>query len=164
MRAKVIAVLGVLALTLSFTACSNPVEKVIEKALEEQTGDDVDISTSEDGIKVDTKQGSFQAGGEVAKPDDFPADVPYPEDAKLVSALSADGTFMLMFDEVDKSAVEQLQAGFLAAGYNEQYSYQQSNGASVGYEGTDWSAVLFWEDAASGAHLTYTLNPIVNVG
>ena len=160
MRTKVIAVLGMMALTLSATACSNPVEKVIEKALEEQTGGDVDISTGQDGITVDTEAGSFQAGGAVAKPDDFPDEVPFPDDAKLASALSADGTFLLMFSEIDKAAVEQLEAALVASGYEKQYSYQQANGASVGYEGANWAVNLLWEDASSGTRLTYTVNPM----
>lgn len=95
-----------LVLVLGLSGCGKSIsqmagEKVAEKAIEKQTGGNVDIDNG--SFKMETDQGKYEAGENVKLPDDFPKDV-YVMDGIIKTAISnqADGGFMISI-ETDKS-------------------------------------------------------------
>jgi hypothetical protein len=84
---KVVTAVLVAAAAFGATACSQAVERVAEKAIEEQTGGNADVDITKDGAKIQTKDGSASINtGEL--PADFPKDVPIPKGAKVVAGSS----------------------------------------------------------------------------
>jgi hypothetical protein len=108
------------ALTLMLTGCfGNPVESIVEQAIEDQTG--VEVSAGgEDGV--------------ASLPSDWPSEVPVPE-GKLLLALSMDGSYSATIELGDEDAGmagldTYLLAGFAItseADYGGLKSYQLSN-------------------------------------
>ena len=66
-------------------------EKIAEKVVENQTGEDVDINVDGDKVKIEGKDGSFEVGASTELPDGWPGDVELPKDAEIVGATSLDG-------------------------------------------------------------------------
>jgi len=107
MRTTIAAAIGAVTLSLALTACCHPAENVLEQLTEDQIGADVDINADGNGgVKVETEGGSYAVGNNVQLPDNFPKDVPHPDEAKLASVFDASGTYMLMFDDISKSEVD----------------------------------------------------------
>lgn len=70
------------------SAADKASEKLVERAIESESGGDVDLNFDADGegtFSVETEDGSFSmgAGGEV--PDAWPSDVPLPDDLEVIS-------------------------------------------------------------------------------
>ncbi len=63
-------------------------QKIMEKAIESQTGGKVNIDTGKGTASIDTKDGSFSAGENVKIPENFPKDIFIFSDAKVVFAIS----------------------------------------------------------------------------
>ena len=63
-------------------------QKIMEKAIESQTGGKVNIDTGKGTASIDTKDGSFSAGVNVKIPENFPKDIFIFSDAKVVFAIS----------------------------------------------------------------------------
>lgn len=96
----IIAAAGTLALMLS--GCfGNPVESIVEQAIEDQTG--VEVSAGgEDGLAT--------------LPSSWPTEVPVP-DGKLLLALSAEGSYSATIELGDADAAQAGLDKFLFAGY-----------------------------------------------
>jgi ABC-type phosphate transport system ATPase subunit len=62
-------------------------ERTAEKLIEKQTGGKVNIDTSNNTVKYQTKEGTFQSGDNVQIPANFPKDI-YIAEGKVVSAIS----------------------------------------------------------------------------
>jgi hypothetical protein len=73
-------------------AAEKAAEKATEQAIEEQTGGDVDIDTSGDGsVEIETEDGSMSLGtGEI--PEDWPEEIPLPDDLVVQSGTTMDAT------------------------------------------------------------------------
>lgn len=73
--------LFIFILVFSLTGCGKVVEKAsqkaIEKAVEEAVGGEVSIQ--EDGIKIESKDGTFESGGDLKWPADAMGDLPIPK-------------------------------------------------------------------------------------
>jgi hypothetical protein len=69
--------LGAVA-ALLLAGCFSPTENAIERAIEQETGQNADVDIRADGsMKVETADGSMETGGDV--PSDWPSDAPaYP--------------------------------------------------------------------------------------
>jgi len=65
-------------------------EKIVEEAVESQTGADVDIDTNGDGsVKIETEDGSYSSGtGKV--PEQWPTDLSLPEGLTILSGTTMD--------------------------------------------------------------------------
>lgn len=129
--ALTVAVLG------ATTACSS--DAIAERALEEVAGaagdGEVDLDISDEGVRVETSEGtqSFGAGGEL--PASFPDDLPVPENHEIVSTSEQEqdgetGLIVVMltpdaFDEV----VADLEGRLVDAGWEiGDRASQNSNG------------------------------------
>ncbi|MFA5359519.1 MAG: hypothetical protein WC349_00960 [Patescibacteria group bacterium] len=78
--------------TLVLSGCGKSVsqmagEKAAEKMIENQMGGKADIDVDGGNVKINTKEGSIEAGDDVKLPTDFPNDV-YVIDGKIVAAMS----------------------------------------------------------------------------
>ena len=87
-----VAIAGVLALP----GCKRAGEAIAEKAIEQASGDKVDIKQDGDTVSIKTEQGEMkvataQDGGSVALPADFPTDVFLPEPRTVSSAMDMGG-------------------------------------------------------------------------
>lgn len=94
MKQKIFILVALLGATAMLSGCwpfpsSEDVgKKIVEKAIESQTGGKVDIDTDKETMNIKTEGGSFSAGEEVKIPDGFPEDVFMLSDAKLVFSMS----------------------------------------------------------------------------
>jgi hypothetical protein len=104
MRQRYLAASLTIALALTGTACGQVAEKAAEEAVERSTGaDKVDIS--EDGVKVKTKDGTFETGTAAEIPEDLPK-APLFVDSTLQSStkLTSNGDTTWLLNGVVKDA------------------------------------------------------------
>ena len=114
---RTILVLGVFVLMFITTGCGvdNLVENKMERDLQKQLGGDVDIDMDNGEINIQTEDGSFQAGGNVKIPEDFPEDV-YVVEGELISAMKnvvGVGTQVMISTDKSISEVAELYNGKL---------------------------------------------------
>ena len=81
---------------VALPGCKRASEAIAEKAIEQASGDKVDIKQDGDTVSIKTEQGEMkvataQDGGSVALPADFPADVYLPEPRTVSSAMDMGG-------------------------------------------------------------------------
>jgi hypothetical protein len=63
-------------------------QKIVEKAIESQTGGKININTDKGTVDINTKDGSLSTGKEVKIPENFPKDIFVFSDAQVVFAMS----------------------------------------------------------------------------
>ena len=85
-----------IAAACALPGCQRASETIAEKAIEQASGDKVDIKQDGDTVSIKTEQGEMkvataQEGGSVALPADFPADVYLPEPRTVSSAMDMGG-------------------------------------------------------------------------
>lgn len=106
-----VAVIGV-SLIFAVSACGKvsdkAAEKLTEKAIEQSAGGDVDINSEDGSVKVKTEDGSYSYGEGV--PEDWPDDVPLPDEFKVTGGASVDspegGTSLTVTGTTSKSVTE----------------------------------------------------------
>lgn len=146
-RRSALAALLLTAGVLSVAAgCSTDdiADKVAEKAAEASSGEDtnVDIDSETGEIKVETDDGTFEASSGTSElPDDWPSEVPLPDDYTLTGSTSFssdDGTTFTVGGEVDDGTATfaEVTEAFVDGGWTET---QKSTG-NMG-EGTSSSAM-----------------------
>ncbi len=127
-RSAVVAVAVIAALV--GTSCGKVVEKATEKAIENSSGaDNVDIS--KDGVKIESKDGTFEAGATTEMPKDLPK-APMFENASLKSSTkmsdSASTTWLLAGTVKDaKAAYQNLVKALKADGWELSTEMETSN-------------------------------------
>jgi hypothetical protein len=145
-------VLALAALALSGcgdNAAENAAESAIEKAAEEQ-GEDVDVDIDADGgeVKIDTKDGTIEAGtGEL--PDDFPIGRADLVDGEIQSAASISEGFSVAI--VSSASVDDAAAMLEDAGYTS----VPSGGAAALLEGDGYQVII----QQVGPAISYTIAP-----
>lgn len=61
----------------SLTACENATETGLEKVIESESGGDVDVDLNgDDGVSIQTEDGSFSSGATTEFLEEWPGDVP----------------------------------------------------------------------------------------
>ena len=85
-----------IAAACALPGCQRASETIAEKAIEQASGDKVDIKQDGDTVSIKTEQGEMkvataQDGGSVALPADFPTDVFLPEQRTVSSAMDMGG-------------------------------------------------------------------------
>lgn len=132
-----------LALGIGATGCSNPVEDLVEQAVEDASGGDVDINTDDGSVEVETDEGSTQIGGDVELPADFPSVVPLP-DGTLTSATVSSGTYTLSYQGVDKPGSDGLRAEIMASGFEEVTVTESEGYLQGGWTGNGYQISIIW--------------------
>lgn len=170
-RITVLASTSVLVLALA--GCGAIAEQVTEKAIEEgieaEGGGDVDLDfDGENGsLSVESSEGSFSVGTDQDVPDDFPADVPLPEDATVVMSMNFDdGTdagFNLTLESAgDVAAIaDDIEGGLTRAGYDLTNTGEMTTGEdltrTVQFEGPGWSGNIVVSDTPDATVVSYNV-------
>lgn len=160
--------IAALALALVLTACGNAEEKaaetLAEKALEANSGQDVDVDIDEDGetVTIQTEQGTIKqsSGDNVALPDDFPTDVTLPGDYKVMSVMTMGAVTSVVMEvpEAPSSVFTDIKAGQATQGWKETLSMQGSDGSMLGFEKGDRSLLVnLGKSEAGGTMLSLSL-------
>ena len=133
-----------LALSLVLSACGQSEEKaaetLVEKALEANTGHEVDVDVDDDGqtVTIKTDQGTLTqtSGDNVALPDDFPADVSLPDDYKLMSVMTMGPVTSVVMQSPGtlSDLFKHFKAGQAGEGWKETLSMQGADGSMLGFE------------------------------
>lgn len=85
-------VIFLFAVILSGCSSRSVSERVMEKAIESQTGGDVNVDTKGEGITIKTEEGESQysAGGGAKVPENFPKELIVSDDAKIIISSSSE--------------------------------------------------------------------------
>lgn len=140
-------------LVVGMAACSNPLETVASKVIEDQTGLKID-QDGENSYTVSTEDGEFTvaAGGEV--PADFPAEVPLPPGNPSGSSSSPE-MWSLFYEDIDRAEVDALINQVLAAGFTENSSTTMESTVQSTYQKGDLAVTVLWSGASSPPSLIY---------
>lgn len=127
-------IVGVFALP----GCKRAGEAIAEKAIEQASGDKVDIDQDGETVSIKTDQGEMtvataQDGGSVALPADFPTDVFLPEQRTVSSAMDMGG--MKAVNIATRTTMAQVSADvektMQAQGWKREMSMQSSADSST---------------------------------
>jgi len=113
------------AMAITLAGCGKSVsqmigEKVAQTAINSQTGGKANVDLSNNNVKVNSKEGSYEAGDNVKLPDGFPSDVyviPGKIGSAITSASSAGFTISITTDKSVEEAAAAYQDKFKADGW-----------------------------------------------
>ncbi len=146
-RSKKIAAIALAGvMTLGLGACgggsddsSDAADELAEKLAESGTGDaDVDIDSETGQVDVSTPEGDMSFGSGSELPDDFPADIPFPEGSTLTSTMnSTDGDVKTWsvtgtLADADDSTFDDIVAQFTDDGWTSTMNSSGSTGGGAG--------------------------------
>lgn len=118
-RTRTIGATLALGVGVGLFGCGNAAEELAERAIEEGTGGDVEIS--EDGVTIIDEDGNELRVGEAAEvPDTWPSDVPVPT-GTVVSATTAGGasTLLVTVDEEPQPTFTSIDGELTGNGWNQ---------------------------------------------
>jgi len=89
---KFFGLISVAILTLALSGCGQSTseiigEKTIEKMIEEQSGGQAQVDLDKGSMKIESADGTFEAGENTTLPTDFPEDI-YVIEGKIISAIT----------------------------------------------------------------------------
>lgn len=147
-------------LTMVASACADDVadkatEKSIEKTLEDQTGGDADVDIDGDKVKIETSDGTVEAGtGNL--PAGYPEDEVPLVDGEVVLGIAAEGGWQvtIKYDGSPEDAIEAAGSALEAAGVAKD---PDSTGlANSGlYAGNGYEVMVSASDAGDGTAVSY---------
>ena len=129
-----------IAAACALPGCKRASEAIAEKAIEQASGDKVDIKQDGDTVSIKTEQGEMkvataQDGGSVALPADFPADVYLPEPRTVSSAMDMGG--MKAVNIATSVALAQVSAdvekSMQGQGWKREMAMQAGDGSTLMY-------------------------------
>lgn len=156
-------------LAVALTGCSDTVEGIaegtVERALEDELGDSVDVEIGADGYTVDTEDGTTTVGdGEV--PPDFPSDFPL-VDGEVTFAQSLDTgdatTWTVLVTAagdpaaITEQVLGQLESGGYAVDQAGELSSEEDSGGSLLAEKDDVSALVVVAQEGGDVAVTYSV-------
>lgn len=135
-------------------------DELAEQLAEAGAGvDDVEIDSESGEVDIETEDGSVSIGSDL--PDDFPEDIPLPEDYELISSMggSSDGeqgwTISGTLPDADEDTFDGLLAAFTDAGFEvtNEMTGESSNGQSstATLDDGTWSVLLSVQVGVDGA-------------
>ncbi|NYF08928.1 hypothetical protein HDC94_000084 [Leifsonia sp. AK011] len=124
------------ALALTLSGCfGNPVENLVEGAIEQQTGVDVDVSADGSGASL---------------PTGWPSEVPTPE-GKILASFGIDGNYSATIELANDAAGQAGLDALVAAGYTTQ-SEADFGGMKAFVVGNEtWTVSYSWGDDGNGS-------------
>lgn len=174
MNRRLSLAIAVTALIL-LTGCGSIGESIAERAVEEGLeagggGEDVQIDFDDDngGISIETTEGSMQFGN-AEVPEDFPAEIPLPDNVEVVSAMSfteeSGATFNLTMTvaEASNELAAALESRLTDAGFEITGTFEQDMDGqktrSMQFAGPTWSGNLIVASTAGDTTVSYTVVP-----
>lgn len=113
MKKKVVLIFSlvmILIIILSMSACGKAVEKITEKAVENNLGGNSDVKVDDTGVAISNEQGEVQSGDNATIPKDWPSEVPTYPDLKITASSSSkdsnNNVGFVIFAEVSKGTVK----------------------------------------------------------
>ncbi len=133
-------------------------EKAIEKQLEDATGDDVDIDIDDDKVKVETSDGTFEAGtGDL--PEDYPSsDVPVVDGEVLYAVSDGAGGFSVavQYDGSADDAYAAAEQALTGAGLSNSDLIDTLEGSNSGaFEGNGYDVLVSVIDSGGQPAVNY---------
>lgn len=128
----------------SLTACGNATETGLENVIESETGGDVDVDLDgDDGVSIQTEDGSFSSGATTELPEEWPGDVPEPDGLAITSAaVIGSGTeraINVTGTVDDEGFVESYGSALEAAGFNEDSTFESDGTISNVYSNDNFT-------------------------
>ena len=121
-------------------------EKMVERAIKSEDGQDADVQLTEEGISIKSKDGQFSmsSGENVKLPDNFPEDIPlYPEAQLRMTTSSADGMSVSQTTPDPVSTVaEKLKSNMTKNGWTEETAVNMQGNVILSYEKGERQASL----------------------
>lgn len=159
LRPLVVAAAAAGALTL--TGCGNAVESIaqagIEKAMEDQTGAEVDVD-ADGGVTIENEDGSVKMGAAAELPADFPSEFPLP-DGTLTTVYQASGGWSLSYEGVDEAEVDSLVDHYTSEGYEKLMAVTSADGALYSFLKAPWMVSLTWDGSSDSKAMVYAITP-----
>lgn len=135
-------------LTLALTGCfGNPVENVIEGAIKQQTGVDIDVSTGE-------------TGSSAKLPDSWPG-LPLPP-GDLIASFSADGSYIFTLIAADEQSVLAIVEEYLSLGYELKAETSMGELESRMLSNEEWMISLGWAPDESTGKIAVNYGAVPN--
>lgn len=152
----------------SLTGCGKVAEKATEKLAEQacqegQSGENCDVDISEDGVKVETDDGSFSAGDQTDYPDGYPDYLKANGFTPMSAVTTGDGSInvTLVGETPGSELVKTLQGQAEAAGCTTDDATAATGGAIVSLNCADNIVTLLGvgdTGSQQGASVTITPN------
>ncbi len=128
-----------LALSLIMGGCGKVAEKateqVIEKAIESESGEKVDLNLNEGSAEITTDEGSMKIGSTYDWPSGMPSDVPefkYGSITGVIESTTDAGTaYTVTFEEVEADSFEKYRSDLEDNGWSIQFTQQMGSGWSL---------------------------------
>ncbi len=183
MRTRTAVSAAAVALSLVAAGCGgDSAENLAEKAIEEASGGSADVDISDgtmkittdtgnvvvsgdqDGVTVESDEGTFQAGANVKLPDGFPDAVPLPE-GELTTAVKSNDTFALSYnvDDAEQAFMDYVKA-LESAGFElSDKTEGEMNGnffGSVTATGKGWNVGVSATGIESGSIVGINVEPV----
>lgn len=144
------------SLTFAVGACSNLVEKAIEK----ETG--AKVKTDKDGnVKIKTKDGEAEFGEGASLPKTFPKSIPLPKSGAMISATTTAEGWMLQYRGMSAKDFTDVAAQIESEGGTSTYESEMEGMRSASYELGEFSIQLMLitdADDANESMLSYVVS------
>jgi hypothetical protein len=157
MKKNLIMLVAVLGFSLTLTGCfKSPSqklgEKMVEKAIESQSGGNVDVDTNSGTMNFKSDDGNTQVstGGEVDLPDGFPEELIIAGDAKVIIASSADKTMSVAYQtDGDQSELfADYKTKLIDQGWAKEFEMDAGTGKVVNFKkGTQRASITISENS-----------------
>lgn len=150
---------------LADKAAKKAAEKIAEKAIENESGEKVDIDLDEEGATIKSESGSAQFGDSVEWPKEYMADIPVPK-AKIIGVMS-DSTSKactVTFEEMSKGDADKYLKALEDMGFTEEsMKTQTTDGEMLIAKRSDGSSISFIfnisSDGNGGGSISYQPKP-----
>jgi len=167
---------ALLAASLGLAGCGAVAGQVAERAVEEgieragsASGDvELDLDNEDGSLSIESSEGSLRIGAQDV-PEDFPAEVPLPDDAEVMSSMSfseeAGTAFNLNMNATGDAATlgDELESRFSDAGFTltgtSNMEVEDLVSRSFQFEGPDWSGNVSVVETADSTMVNYTVTP-----
>mgnify|MGYP000851647062 FL=1 len=147
--------------SLALTGCGNAVESIakagVEKAIEDQTGTEIDIDADGGGVTIEGEDSSVKIGSAAELPADFPSEFPLP-DGTLISVVQMNGGWTLGYEAVQESEVDRLLEHFTSNGYEKALAVTEATGKLYSLMKDEWVVSLTWDGSGDTKPLVYGIN------
>lgn len=145
MNKKILFVLILPLVALSLSGCTpkkslsqKTAEKMAEKAIESQTGANVDIDSNGDEVTIRSEDGNvtYSAGGNVSLPENFPKELIVAGDAKISVAISSEegASVSYITNESQENITKKYLDSLTDAGWDKVMELSTTDGNMLSFE------------------------------
>lgn len=166
---------ALLAASLGLAGCGAVADEVAERAVEEgleraggASDVELDLDNEDGSLSIESSEGSLRIGAQDV-PEDFPAEVPLPDDVEVMSSMSfsedAGTAFNLNMNATGDAATlgDELESRFADAGFTltgtSSMQVEDLVNRSFQFEGPDWSGNVSVVETPDGTMVNYTVTP-----